>query len=217
MAVPAQKVARRMTIEEYLRLEETSEVKHEFHDGHVLEATEEAIGLRHNRATAGGVVIHGRLTRNLTVALAGRVKPPCEAFDSNMRVAVDDAGRFVYPDATVVCGNVEFHRLDHKRTTIINPRVICEVLSDSTESYDRGEKFERYRQIESLEEYLLLAQDRPAVEGYLRQPDGSWNLLAWQGMEAIARLRCLKLELPIAELYAGVELQREPETPAESL
>lgn len=200
MALPAEKIDTRVSIAEYLRREETSEIKHEFHGGEVL-------------AMSGGTVDHGRLTRNLVVALATRVKPPCEAFDSNMRVAVDRANRFVYPDATVVCGKVEFHLDDPNRTTIINPRIVFEVLSDSTESYDRGEKFEKYRQIPSLEEYILLAQDRPLVEGFLRQPDGAWGLLAWHGLDAVARLRCLDLDLPLSELYAGVELSVERPAP----
>lgn len=197
MALPAEKLDTRVTIAEYLRREETSEVRHEYHDGEVLEMS-------------GGTVEHGRLTRNLVVALVARFKPPCEVFDSNMRVAVSRARRFVYPDASILCAPPQFHLDDPKRTTLINPRVIFEVLSDSTERYDRGEKFEKYRQIESLEEYILLSQNKPAVEGFLRQSDGSWNLLAWQGVEAIAKLRCVEVGLPLAELYAGVEMRERP-------
>lgn len=194
MALPAEKVDSGVSVAEYLRRERTSDVRHEFHDGEVL-------------AMSGGTVDHGRLTRNLIVALAGRVKPPCEPFDSNMRVAVDRARRFVYPDASIVCGPPEFHLDDPNRTTIVNPRVVFEVLSESTESYDRGDKFEKYRQVPSLEEYILIAQDRPAVEGYLRQPGGAWLLLEWHGLDAAARIRCLEIDLPLAELFAGVELR----------
>ena len=201
MALPAEKLDTRVTVAEYLRREETSETKHEFHDGKIL-------------AMSGGTFDHAAVATNLVATLHAALRGgPCRVLNSNMRVAVERSRRFVYPEASVLCQPPEFHPEDPKRTTIINPRVIFEVLSDSTESYDRGEKFEKYRQIDSLEEYVLLAQDRPAVETFLRQPDNSWNLLAWQGIDAIARLRCLNLELPLAELYAGVELR--PESPGE--
>ncbi len=192
MALPAQKLDRRLTVEEYLRFEETSQVRHEYHDGEVL-------------AMSGGTFEHAAVTTNLVATLHAALRNgPCRVLDSNMRVAVSKSRQFVYPDASILCQPPQFHFSDPKRTTIINPRVILEVLSESTESYDRGEKFEKYRLIESLEEYVLLAQDRPAVDGYLRQPDGSWNLIAWQEMDSEAQVRCMKLSLPLSELYAGV-------------
>ena len=192
MALPAPKSAARVSIAEYLRREETSDVRHEYHDGEVLEMS-------------GGTINHGRMTRNLLIAAGTRVRPPCEAFDSNMRVAVSADNRFVYPDVSVICGPPEFHPEDPNRTTIINPRVIFEVLSPSTERYDRGEKFQRYNNIDSLEEYVLLTQTRPVVEGFLRQGDGTWSLQRWQGQDVVARVRCLGLDLPLAELYLGVD------------
>jgi Uma2 family endonuclease len=198
MALPAQKLDTRVSIAEYLRREEASEIRHEFHDGEVL-------------AMSGGTFDHAAVATNLVVALGMRLRgQPCRVLDSNMRVAVQRSRRFVYPEASILCQPPQFHPDDPKRTTIVNPRVIFEVLSDSTESYDRGEKFEKYRQIGSLDEYVLLAQDRPTVEGFLRQPDGAWGLLAWNGLDAVARLRCLGLDLPLSELYAGVELSERP-------
>jgi Uma2 family endonuclease len=192
MARPAPKLDERMTLAEYLRRGETSEIKHEFHDGEVL-------------AMSGGTYNHARVATNLVIALGPRLRgSPCEVLDSNMRVATQATRRFVYPEATIVCGGPVFHPEDPKRTTIINPRVIFEVLSESTEAYDRGEKFAHYQRMESLEEYLLISQDRALVEGFLRQADGSWNLLSWRGLDAVARVRCLEIQLPLSELYSGL-------------
>ena len=192
MALPAAKLDLRLTLAEYLGREETAEVKHEFHDGEVL-------------AMSGGTYGHARVATNLTAALHQRLSgTPCEVLNSVMRVATRVTRRFVYPDASIVCGGPVFHPEDPKRTTIVNPTVLFEVLSDSTEAYDRGEKFAHYQQIESLREYVLIAQDRPQVEGFLREPDGSWNLCAWRGLAAVARVRSVGVELPLAEVYAGL-------------
>jgi len=180
-----------MSLAEYLRQEETAEVRHEFHDGEVL-------------AMTGGTYKHARICTNLTATLHQMYRgKPCEVLDSNMRVATQATRRFVYPDATILCEPPAFHPDDPKQTTIINPRVVFEVLSESTEGYDRGEKFNHYRRIESLEEYILLAQDRPLVEGFWRQGDGTWSMAAWEGAEAVASIRCLGENLPLTELYAG--------------
>ncbi len=182
-----------MTIAEYLAFEETSEVPHEFHDGEIV-------------AMSGGTYDHARVATNLTGSLHAKLKgSPCEVLDSHMRVATQQAPRFVYPDASILCGPPEFHPEDPKRTTIINPRVIFEVLSDSTEGYDRGEKFNRYRLIPTLEEYILLAQGRPLVEGFHRQDDDTWSMATWEGIDATATVRCLGLTLPLAELYPGTD------------
>jgi len=180
-----------MTLADYLRQEETADARHEFHNGRV--------GPRDV-----GNYIHARITTNLTSTIGNRLDgKPCEVLDSNMRVATQATRRFVYPDATILCEPPAFHPDDPKQTTIINPRVVFEVLSESTEGYDRGEKFNHYRRIDALEEYILLAQDRPLVEGFWRQNDGTWSMAAWEGAEAIASIRCLGVNLPLTELYAG--------------
>ena len=203
MAVPVKKPNARVSVADYLRREETSEVKHEYHDGEVLERS-------------GGTVEHAAVATNLTISLGLRLRgTDCRLFDSNLKVAVESFNRFVYPEASLLCEPPQFHPQDPRRTTIINPRAIFEVLSDSTERCDRGEKFQRYRMIASLEEYVLLAQDRPVVESFLRQADETWLLQAWQGAEAVARVRCIGVELPLAELYAGVP--ERPPTPPEGL
>ena len=197
MALPVQKPDHRVSIADYLRREETSDVKHEYHDGEVLEMS-------------GGTFNHAAVATNLTVALGVQLRwTQCRPLDSNMRVAIEGANRFVYSDATILCEPPKFHSSDPNRTTLINPRVIFEVLSDSTEAYDRGDKFQRYQDIESLDEYLLLAQDRPVVEGFHRQPDGNWSFQTWRGIEATARVRSVGIDLPLSDLYTGVTLRDE--------
>lgn len=198
MSEPAQTLDRRMTLAEYLAFEETSLERHEFHDGEVL-------------AMSGGTYRHARIGTNTAVSLANRLKGgDCEALGSDLRVAVRETRRFVYPNVSVVCGGPQFHPEDQKQTTIINPRVIFEVLSESTEGYDRGEKFNHYRRIQSLEEFVLIAQDRPLVEGFLRQADGLWSMATWEGLDAVARVRCLEIDLPLAEVYEHVRFEKSP-------
>ena len=181
----------RMTFAEYATLCEKSDRKYEFHAGRVV-------------AMAGGTENHSRCSRNLTSSLHNRVRPPCESFESNLRVHVRQTARGYYPDAFVVCGDVEFDDRGPAESTVLNPRVVFEVLSPSTERFDRTEKFDHYRRIESFEEYVLISQDEPRVETFLRQDNGNWLMSIWTGTDAVARVRCLELDLPLAELYAGV-------------
>jgi Uma2 family endonuclease len=111
----------------------------------------------------------------------------------------------------IVCGPPLFEEAaTGANTTLLNPRVLIEVLSDSTEAYDRGLKFERYREIESFEEYVLIAQDRPSVEVYRRQAAGLWTIQPpYQGLDAVAKLVSAGIDLPLSEIYAGIEFPPE--------
>ena len=192
MALPAQKLNVRVSIADYLRREETSDVRHEYHDGEILEMS-------------GGTFKHASVATDLTISLGYRLRDtPCRLLDSNMRVAIESANRFVYPEASLLCEEPQFHPEDPQQTTIVNPRAIFEVLSKSTEIYDRNEKFDLYCTISTLEEYVLIAQDRVKFESFLRDADGNWTWQAWQGREAVARVRCVGVDLPLAELYSGV-------------
>ena len=196
MALPA--VKRLPNVEDYFSAETDSDVKHEYHDGEIL-------------AMAGGTFEHSAINTNVTGELRQRLKgQPCQVLESNMRVRPGRASRYIYPDGTVVCGGPQFDPDDRRRTTITNPKVIVEVLSPSTEVYDRGEKFTLYRESPTLEEYVLVSQARPAVEAYHRQPDGTWSFAAWSGIEAVARLRSLDVDLPLNEVYAGVTFEEPP-------
>ena len=150
------------TFAEYLTLEARSDTKHELVNGEIF-------------AMAGGTVEHGRLSVNVMleigVALRGR---PCVVLNSDVRVRVRATGLVTYPDASVVCGQVETDPED--RNTVVNPVVIVEVLSDSTEKYDRNDKWAHYRRIPSLRDYLLVSQHERRVEHYHRNDDGTWTL-----------------------------------------
>jgi Uma2 family endonuclease len=202
MGMPATQ-RRFFSVEEYLRLERDSSEKHEYRDGEIL-------------AMAGGTADHSLILANTIRELGNRLKgKPCRLYESNLRVKIARKVLYCYPDATVVCGPSQFDPQDAHKTTIINPRVIIEVLSPSTEAYDRGAKFTRYREIESFEEYVLIAQDEPSVETFLRQADGTWSFAAYSGRDAVAKVRCLGVELPLAEVYAGVEFAEKTEEPGE--
>ena len=181
--------ADRVSIADYLAAELVSRDKHEYHDGEVL-------------AMSGGTPRHALLGARLAGVLSRAAGDgPCQAYSGSLNVAIDASRRFVYPDATIVCGELEHHPEDVKGLAISNPRVVFEVLSESTAAYDRGEKFEHYLKIPSLQEVVLLEQDRPYVQSFLRQGDGTWNLRAWEGRDAVARVRAVGFELPLAEVY----------------
>ena len=116
-------------------------------------------------------------------------------------MCVNASRRFVYPDATIVCGELEHPPEDAHGVAVSNPRAVFEVLSPSTAAYDRGEKFEHHLRIPSLQEVVLLEQDRPYVQPFLRQADGTWNLKAWEGRDAVAEVRSVGFELPLTEVY----------------
>jgi Uma2 family endonuclease len=167
--------------------------RHEFHDGVV-------------RMMAGGTYSHSIINANLIAELAQRLRGgPCRVAESNLRIRIKTRKDFVYPDASIICGGPSFDPDDKNQTTILNPRVVFEVLSDSTESYDRGDKFMLYREILSLEEYVLVSQHVARVETFTRQPDGLWRIeKTFEGLDAIARIACLNVEVTLREIYRDV-------------
>lgn len=159
----AQAAHARYTFDDYLRVEEDSAVKHEFIGGQIL-------------ATSGGTPAHAGITSNvarlLGNALEGR---QCRVFSPDLRLRVPATGIGTYADVTVICGKVELDPADPKKHTALNPRVLVEVLSPSTEDYDRGDKLGHYKLIPSLAEVVFIAHDRHEVEVVRREPDGSWS------------------------------------------
>jgi Uma2 family endonuclease len=151
----------RYTYEEYLAYERDSEMKHEFEDGEIF-------------AMAGGTVRHSALAMRVGSALDIGSKEGCVALQSDLRVRIVATGRATYPDVSVVCGPIERDPADPHGTTITNPTLLVEVLSPSTEEYDRGEKWRQYQLIPSLQEYVLVSQSRSRVERYRRLASGGW-------------------------------------------
>jgi Uma2 family endonuclease len=141
-------------------------------------------------------------------ALKGK---PCRVAESNLRIRIPRPPRYVYPDASVICGPVQLDPQDPQRHSILNPRVVVEVLSPSTEGYDRGEKFTQYRQIDSFEEYILISQDRPNFESFLRQPDGGRSIQTCTDLQSIAKIRSLGIEIPMTEIDAVIEFSQSIE------
>jgi Uma2 family endonuclease len=198
MTMPAEK-PRRYSIEEYLRIADDSEQKLEYVDGEIV-------------AMAGGTYNHSLIIANFVGELRNRLKgKPCRVLESNLRIGIPGDTRYMYPDIPVICGKPEFDPRDKKQLSVFNPRLVVEVLSPDSERSDRGEKFTRYRELESLQEYVLVSQVRPQVETYFRQSDGTWLFSPYAGIETTVRLRSLEIELPMAEIYAGVEFPPEEE------
>ena len=196
---------RRLTPAEYLALEVASDVRHEFFGGEMF-------------AMSGGSYWHNlvkdNLARGLGNRLAGRA---CTVLTSDQRVKVDATGLYTYPDIVVFCGKPVFE--DGVNDTAVNPLLVAEVLSDSTEKYDRGVKFGHYRRLPSVQEYLLLCQDRVSVECYRRQADndpGSWLLTAVTDPAGVVEITSLGISVPVAEIYASVEFPpaSPPQSPA---
>jgi Uma2 family endonuclease len=195
--------SKRYSLQEYFRLAEESPTKLEYNAGEIIDM-------------AGATYDHNRIAANLLGEIRNRLKGgPCEATGSDTRVlAADD--RYAYPDVTVVCGEPEFDPRDSKNMTITNPAVLFEVLSDSTEAGDRGEKFIRYINMRSMRGYFLVAQHKPQIISFIRRDDGSWSVgdIATDPSGQL-RIPPLGIELPMREIYANVDFQNG-QVPAET-
>lgn len=178
----------RFTPDEYLALERRAEHKSEYFSGEIF-------------AMSGATREHNIITLNIASELRSRLKGrPCETYSADMRVKVDPTGLYTYPDVVVVCGEPHFD--DAHQDTLTNPTLIIEVLSESTEAYDRGEKFAHYRKIESLREYVLVTQSRRRIECYARQQNGlPWVLSEESRPGASITLTSIACALSVAEVY----------------
>ncbi|HEY3357668.1 MAG TPA: Uma2 family endonuclease [Polyangia bacterium] len=181
----------RYTFQQYLALDQVSNVKLEYSEGEIY-------------AMAGGTPEHAALAMaagsELVRQLEGR---PCRAYSSDLRVRVLATGLGTYPDVTIVCGQPE--RDPEDKNTVINPTVLVEILSDATEAYDRGGKFDSYRQIPSLQEYVLISHRERLIEVFRRGPGGEWSRSEARS-RASARLESIGGELDVDRVYAGIEL-----------
>jgi Uma2 family endonuclease len=181
---------RRLSPEEYLALERRSEEKHEYLDGEIFAMT--GASRQHN-------LIALNIAASLHAQLADR---PCEPYMGDMRIQVAATGLYTYPDVVVVCGEPQL--ADDSFDTLLNPTLIVEVISPSTEGYDRGKKFAHYRALESLAEIVLVSQERIEVERFSRQPEGGWLLLEANRLEDRLPLPSIGCELSLAAVYKRV-------------
>jgi Uma2 family endonuclease len=194
MGLPQQKPC--YSVEAYLELERASEERYEYLDGDIY-------------AMAGESPEHGAICMNLSVLIGSQVRgTPCQAFAKDMKVrsgllplpGAPMKGLFSYPDLLVVCGALQFH--DEFRDVLLNPTLIVEVLSDSTEAFDRGEKFRRYRTwLPTLKDVLLVAQDKPLIDHYHRVEENRWELVSLEGLEARLSLESIHCTLQLTDVY----------------
>lgn len=186
MALPAPKIS----VREYLAGEELTDIRHEFADGEVFEM--EAATLNHQR-----------VLMNLAGELRNRLAQTGCSILPNPRTATAENGMYTYPDLVVVCGRIETWPIN--KNTIANPRIIIEVLSPSTEGYDRGKKFDLYCAFPSFVEYLTVAQHSPWILQHTLHEDGEWRQRRITGLEAVLRLSCVPVEIPLVEIYRDVQ------------
>jgi Uma2 family endonuclease len=185
-----------LTSTNYLAIERAAERKSEFFDGEMF-------------AMAGTTKNHARIVMNLSRELSSALKGrKCEPFATDLRVKVQANGLYTYPDLLVVCGEQHFE--DEHLDTLLNPTLLIEVLSDSTEHYDRVKKFDLYRALPSLQEYLLVSQSTPRIEQFLRQPNEDWTLRITTDPTAFIHMPSIDCEIPLAEIYERVEFPVEP-------
>lgn len=184
----------KMTTEEYLKFERASEIRHEYYDGEIF-------------AMTGAKVNHNRIGSNINRFLGNQLADrSCDVFLSDMRVKIQGVDKYTYPDVVVVCGDLELE--DEKFDTLLNPVVIIEILSNSTELYDRGEKFAHYRLIPSLQEYILISQYHCKVEKFIRGDDGIWRIFdPYTNIDTKIKLESIDCRLLLSEIYHRVKFE----------
>jgi len=181
-----------LTPEEYLAIERKAEYKSEYFNGEMF-------------AMAGASERHVLIVTNVVAELRGQLRRrPCTVYSTDLRVRVSPTGLYTYPDVVVVCGQAQF--ADDQKDTLLNPTLIVEVLSESTKDYDRGGKFEHYRTLMSLSEYVLIDQDKHHVEHFVRQPENRWLLSETNRLEDTIHVSSISCDLALAEVYDKVEL-----------
>src|SRR5579871_1346525 len=179
------------TAEDYLRQERRAEHKSEYRHGEIV-------------AMAGGSRRHALIITNIVREVGQELKGRrCEVYSNDLRLRVAPEGLYTYPDVMVVCGEARF--ADNQKDTLLNPVVIVEVLSDSTQNYDRGEKFEEYLTLPSLREYLTVSQKAPHIEHWSRGADNRWVLTEFIGVDGKIALESIGCTIPLAEIYHKIE------------
>jgi Uma2 family endonuclease len=180
----------KVSAEEYLALDRAAEFRSEFLDGEII-------------AMSGGSARHSKLQVNLTLEIETALRgTPCQTFSADLRVRVSPR-MYTYPDLTVVCGKPAL--ADERQDILLNPTVIVEVLSPSTEHYDRGVKFQCYRGIESLRDYILVAQDQIRIEQYTRGEANTWTLRDYHDIRETLLIESVRVSLPLASIYERIE------------
>ncbi len=180
-----------VSVEEYLVRERRAEYRSDYVYGEI-------------RAMSGGSLTHNAIIPSLTLAVGRQLQgKPCMPLSSDMKIAVEPAGLYVYPDLAIVCGKARL--LDQHQDILLNPTVIFEVISPSTEDYDRGLKGTRYRQVESLQDYIMISQSEAFVEHFSRREDGLWVVETVKGLSGRVRIESIDCTLLLSDIYERVE------------
>jgi Uma2 family endonuclease len=182
------------TPQQYLALEEKAEYRSEFWNGKIV-------------AMSGATIDHQQIVANFTEFLGTKVRGKCRIFPSEMKIWVKKRDKFFYPDLTIICDQPDFYK--NRRDTITNPKLLIEVLSKSTASFDRAEKFLSYQTLESLAEYALVSQDKALVEQYIKREDGNWIYKATIGLESVVTFPSVSATLLLSEIYDLVEFEQD--------
>lgn len=189
-------IAELLSPQEYLEIERKSETKHEYIDRRMVEMP-------------GTSEVHSSIIGNVVFTLGTQLRGRSgRVYSSQMRIRIPAVSRYTYPDVVAITDRPELE--EDELDVLVNPAVIVEVLSDSTADYDRGEKFQNYRTIDTLQEYLMIYQDSPRIEHYVRQPDGSWIFSESTNIGETIHLPSIDCELPLSEVYDDVEFEGEP-------
>lgn len=192
IAIPAIKY---VSVEEYLKAEDLSEVKHEYYAGEIF-------------AMAGGSFPHNQITANILGEVHQYLKnKSCRIYGSDLKVHVKNKSSFVYPDLTIICNGPQFY--EDRNDIVINPSVIIEVLSPATQNYDRGQKFMLYRQISSLKEYFLVSSTEVLVEKFSRRAANEWVLTEYKLLDDAIAIDSINYQTMLSTLYRDVDLKNE--------
>jgi Uma2 family endonuclease len=177
---------------EYLEAERLALDKHEYYKGEIF-------------AMSGASIPHNKIFSNVFLDIGNKLKGKnCQPYGSDLRIHIPKNTLYTYPDISIICGEIE--TTDDKFDTITNPSVIIEILSSSTRNYDKGEKFTLYREIDSLQEYILIDSERIMVEKFIRNPDNSWQLTEYKTIEKSFDITTLTIEMQLAAIYEGVKI-----------
>jgi Uma2 family endonuclease len=180
------------TVEEYLEMEDAAVQKHEYYKGEIF-------------AMSGGTLTHNKICLKVTSKLDQKLSgTTCSPNNSDQRIYIEKNGLFTYPDASVVCGEIETK--DSDDYNVLNPAVIIEVLSPSTRNYDRGDKFALYRDIPSLKEYILIDSEAIGIEAFRINANGHWELSEYKKIDEELAMPIFKLSIPLVEIYEGTKL-----------
>lgn len=185
---------KRYTPEEYLALEEKAEYRSEYDNGEII-------------AMAGGSFNHAQIIANLGRNIGNKISGDCSVLTTEIKVRVENYRKFYYPDVLIICGRPAFY--EKRDDTVTNPVVIIEVLSDSTEAIDRGTKMLAYRNLESLREYVLISQNKPIVEQFIKDAEGVWIHKATIGLKSVVKFESVGVEMNLEEIYRRIEFTEE--------